>query len=48
MRPDPDDDDGKKPSPVTLRKKGTNATEASEAGEPLRKDNDRDHRRHVC
>ena len=47
MRPD-DEDDRKKPRPVKVPKKGTNAVEASE-GAPwlLRKDDDRDHHRHV-
>jgi hypothetical protein len=47
MRHD-DEDDPKKPRPVQVPKKGTNAVEASE-GVPwlLRKDGDRDHHRHV-
>jgi hypothetical protein len=43
-----DEDDLKKPQPVHVAKKGTNAIEAVE-GSPwrLRKDGDRDRRRHV-
>jgi hypothetical protein len=47
MRRD-DEDDPKKPRPVKVPKKGTNAVEAAE-GLPwlLRKDDDRDRHRHV-
>ena len=48
MRRDDDEDDPKKPRPVRLPKKGTNAVEAAE-GAPwlIRKDDDRDRHRHV-
>jgi len=47
MRPD-DKEDPKKPRPVQLPRKGTNAIEATE-GAPwlLRKDDNRDRHRHV-
>jgi hypothetical protein len=48
MRGDEQPDDPKKPRPTDIRKKGTNAVEGDESGEPLRKDSDRDHHRHVC
>lgn len=47
MRSDPDDE-GKKPAPVKIRKKGTNTAEGDEANVPLRKDAERDRHRHVC
>jgi hypothetical protein len=45
---DEDEDSPKKPRPVRVRKKGSNATEAVE-GAPwlIRKDDDREHHRHV-
>jgi hypothetical protein len=44
-----DEEDPKKPQPVQSAKKGTNPAEAREASpwRPTRKDNDRDHHRHV-
>jgi hypothetical protein len=45
---DYDEEDPKKPRPVTSARKGDNALEAQEYGVgPGRKDNDRDRHRHV-
>jgi len=50
MMREPDEDDPKQPHPVRARKKELNAPEAIEARPwvHLRKDQDRDHHRHVC
>jgi len=46
---DYEEDDPKKPQPVRDSKKATNHAEAAEAGRwrLIRKDDDRDHHRHV-
>ena len=47
MRHD-DEEDPKKPQPIAVTKKRTNALESAEGGSrPLRKDDDRDRHRHV-
>lgn len=46
MRYDDDEEDPKKPQPVWVAKKRSNPAEASEAV-PCRKDDERDHHRHV-
>ena len=50
MMREPDEDDPKQPRPVRGLKKGLNAPEAAEAKpwSHLRKDEHRDHHRHVC